>query len=182
MDTPGLRACFPAFCKVQNPNGYVYFLRVLVLPQVYFAILCQEKQQYECAYGFNSDHSLSQRGKFYYACSFHPFKNSSKTSSRFLIVVEVSSCLRGRNNGGGTKSCKCLGSGGGSSSFNSSLDFIRYMRAEESKATPDALKSTCPVFSICCRNEDRRYEIFMFHGVSFPSLLNSNRMFHGGWR
>jgi hypothetical protein len=98
------------------------------------------------------------------------------------MVVDVNSCLRGRKSGGGIKSNGALGGGGGSSSFRRSFDFIKYMRAEESKATPEALKSICPVFSISSRKVVSKYAMFMFHGVSFSSLWNSKRMFHGGRR
>lgn len=101
---------------------------------------------------------------------FSPFKTSSKTSSKCLIVVEVNSYRRGRKRGGGRNSWGGLGGGGGSSSFSKSLDFIKYMRAEESRTTPEALKSTCPVFSISLRKVVRRYAMFTFQGVSFSSL------------
>src|SRR5512136_2202179 len=112
--------------------------------------------------------------------SFSPSSTLTRTSRRLLIVVDVSSCLSGRNNGGGRKSVGALGGGGGSSSLSRSFDFIRYMRAEESRATPEALKSTCPDLFICSRKDLSRYAMLMFHGVSFSSLLNSKRMFHGG--
>jgi len=114
--------------------------------------------------------------------SFSPFKTSSKTSSKCLMVVEVNSCLRGRNRGGGRKSCGAFGGGGGSSSLSRSFDFIKYMRAEESRATPEALKSICPVFCISSRKDVSKYAMLIFHGVSFSSLRNSKRMFHGGRR